>query len=129
MDAISSKLTDTEAYSVSNVFPLWKAGTSEEPIEYIKDSRYRYNNLFYKCTLTHTHAGESDWTPDLAHSLWVEISDPSVEWPDWKQPESTNPYMKGDKVTHKGKKWISNVDNNVWKPGAIGTEQLWTESV
>ena len=37
------------------------------------------------------------------------------------------PYMKGDKVTHGGKVWVSTVDNNVWEPGATGTESLWTE--
>ena len=26
-----------------------------------------------------------------------------------------------------GKVWVSSVDNNVWEPGATGTESLWTE--
>lgn len=41
----------------------------------------------------------------------------------WEQPDSTNPYMTGDKVTHNGKTWVSDVDNNVWEPGVYG----WTE--
>jgi hypothetical protein len=28
---------------------------------------------------------------------------------------STNAYSKGDKVTHSGKTWISDVENNVWE--------------
>ena len=32
-----------------------------------------------------------------------------------------------DKVMHNGKKWESLVDNNVWEPGATGTESLWKE--
>ena len=30
-------------------------------------------------------------------------------------------------VTHNGKTWESLADNNVWEPGAIGTESLWKE--
>ena len=41
----------------------------------------------------------------------------------WEQPESTNPYMKGDKVTHAGKTWVSTIDNNVWEPGVYGWEE------
>lgn len=40
------------------------------------------------------------------------------------QLDSTNPYTKGDKVTHNGKTWISDIDNNVWEPGVYG----WMEA-
>ena len=40
--------------------------------------------------------------------------------PEWEQPESTNPYMKGDKVKHNDKTWVSDIDNNVWEPGVYG---------
>ena len=39
-----------------------------------------------------------------------------------EQPDSTNPYSKGDKVTHNGKMWVSTIDNNVWEPGVYGWE-------
>ena len=35
----------------------------------------------------------------------------------------TNPYKKGDKVTHNGSTWVSTVDNNVWEPGVYGWEK------
>lgn len=38
----------------------------------------------------------------------------------WIQLDSTNPYMKGDKVTHSDKAWISDVDNNVWEREFMG---------
>ena len=44
---------------------------------------------------------------------------------EWEQPDSTNPYITGDRVKHNGKTWESLVDNNVWEPGAQGTEALW----
>ena len=43
------------------------------------------------------------------------ITDPSVI-PEWEQPDSTNPYMKGDKVRYKGVVYVSVIDNNVWSP-------------
>ena len=42
-----------------------------------------------------------------------------------RQPDATNGYPTGAVVTHGGSKWQSLVDNNVWEPGAAGTETLW----
>lgn len=39
-----------------------------------------------------------------------------------EQPDSTNPYSNGDKATHNGKTWTSDLDNNVWEPGVYGWE-------
>lgn len=50
--------------------------------------------------------------------------EPTDEIPAWAQPDGTNPYMTGDKVTHNGKTWISVVDNNVWEPGVYGWEEI-----
>ena len=43
---------------------------------------------------------------------------------EWSQPSSVNPYMAGDKVTHQGLIWESNIDNNVWEPGVYGWTQI-----
>ena len=51
----------------------------------------------------------------------VLIPDPEVI-PEWVQPDSTNPYAKGDKVRHSGSVWVSDIDGNVWEPGVYG----WT---
>ena len=40
---------------------------------------------------------------------------------------SSTVYAKDDKVSHNDKHWISLVDANVWEPGAVGTEALWSE--
>ena len=77
----------------------------------------------YRCLQGHT--SQETWTPDAAPSLWVAISDPAEEWPAWVQPTGAHDaYAQGDKVSHNGKHWISNVDNNVWEPGVYG----WTEA-
>ena len=50
---------------------------------------------------------------------------PAEEWPAWSQPIGAHDaYEKGAKCSHNGKHWVSDVDNNVWEPGAYG----WTEA-
>lgn len=108
---------DEAALTGKDLYPLWN-----ETAIYKKDQRVRFNNVLYKCLQSHTAQGT--WTPTDAPSLWAKVLIPDPEViPEWEQPESTNPYMKGDKVKHKGKTWSSTVDNNVWEPGVYG----WTE--
>ena len=58
-------------------------------------------------------------------SLWVSISDPAEEWPEWSQPLGAHDaYEQGAKVSHNGKHWSSDVAANVWEPGVYG----WTEA-
>ena len=75
-----------------------------------------------------THEKQFTWTPPDAPSLFAKvlIVDPTVI-PEWEQPDSTNGYAAGDKVTHNGVTYESLVDNNVWEPGVTGTELIWQE--
>lgn len=118
----AQSLTDEQALNVQAIYPAWNAGNVTYTIGY----KILYNNVLYKCLQQHN--SQSDWTPDAAPSLWAKvlISDSEVI-PEWEQPDSTNPYGKGDRVTHNGKTWESLVDSNVWEPGATGTESLWKE--
>lgn len=111
-------LTDEQAINVPLIFPVWS------PIEtYVKDDRVRYQEQLYRCLQAHT--AQETWTPTDAPSLWTKVlTDPSGGILPWEQPESTNPYKKGDKVTHNGKTWISIIDNNVWEPGVYGWEEV-----
>lgn len=103
-------LTDEMAYTVRMLYPEFKIG-----IVYKVGERIMYEGEFYKVISEHT--SQADWTPDVAVSLFVEISDPSIEYPEFKQPTSTETaYMKGDKITFNGAKYISLVDYNVYSP-------------
>lgn len=119
---VASGLTDAEAVAATCLHPRWSA----DSVAYVKGQRVQYENALY--TVLQTHTSQSTWTPTAAPSLFAKvlIPDPTVV-PEWEQPDSTNPYMKGDKVKHNGKTWVSLVDNNVWEPGATGTEALWQE--
>ena len=44
--------------------------------------------------------------------------------PEWEQPDSTNAYKTGDKVTYNGKTYVSICDNNVWNPTEYGWEEI-----
>ena len=103
-------------------FPAWAAGKSYAVGERVKDE-----GKLYKVITAHT--SQTDWKPKNTPSLYAEIlhGQGGTDIGEWVQPESTNPYMKGDKVKHGGKVWVSTIDNNVWEPGATGTESLWTE--
>ena len=112
---------DEVAATAAFAFDPWDAAGAYEV-----GNRVRYADVLYKCLTGHT--AQESWTPDVSPSLWAKvlIPDPSLI-PEWEQPGSTNGYSKGDKVTHNGKTWESLADNNVWEPGAAGTESLWKE--
>ena len=121
MDKAGMMLTDEQALNVIELYPFWNDNAT-----YAINDRVRYNNILYKCLIPHT--AQTTWTPIDAPSLWAKvlIPDPNVI-PKWEQPESTNPYMKGDKVIHNDIIYVSLIDNNSWEPGLIGTETLWQQ--
>ena len=108
---------DSIALTAKDLYPDWRKDTP-----YTTGDRVRYADTLYKCLQDHT--SQSTWTPTDAPSLWARVLIPDSEViPEWIQPDSTNPYMRGDKVTHNGKTWKSVVDNNVWEPGVYGWEE------
>lgn len=116
MDAAGRLLTDEQALEAAAIYPAWDGEAAYE-----KDDRVRYGERLYRCLQAHT--AQAGWTPTAAVSLWAKVlTSETGEALPWEQPESTNPYMEGDRVTHGGKTWVSTVDNNVWEPGVYGWE-------
>lgn len=115
---LRNSAADEQALKASALYPKWKVGT-----DYQKDERILYNNILYKALTDHT--SQADWTPDTAPSLFAKVLIPDKNViPEWEQPDSTNPYSKGNKVTHNGKTWRSTIDGNVWEPGVYGWEEI-----
>lgn len=114
----STSLPDEEAIGVPELFPAWEPG-----VQYLTDKRIQDGGVLYRVLMD--HVSQADWIPAETPSLYarVLIPDPDVI-PDWEQPDSTNPYMKGDRARYDGKVWESTIDNNVWAPGTGG---LWIE--
>lgn len=118
----TASLTEAEAISATCLYPKWNGNG----VAYVKGQRVQDDGVLY--TVLQNHTSQAGWKPTAAPSLFAKvlIPDPSVV-PEWEQPDSTNPYMKGDKVKHNGKVWVSLIDNNVWEPGVTGTAALWQE--
>ena len=110
--------SDEMSLQVPNLYPTWRAGS-----EYKAGDRVLFNDVLYKVLQQHT--SQETWAPDVSPSLFAKVLIPDADViPVWEQPDSTNPYMKGDKVTYDGKTWVSIVDNNVWAPGVAGWEMI-----
>ena len=118
IEQLAVTLADETALTGVELFPMWAVGRA-----YAAGDRIQYNGKLYKCLQAHT--AQADWNPVDAPSLWAEVlaGQEGTAIGEWVQPDSTNPYMTGDKVTPNGKTWVSTIDNNVWEPGVYG----WVE--
>lgn len=111
-------LDDSDALNAVELYPEWKPN-----MEYMIGQRLKYDSTLYRVLQTHT--SQQTWTPDVAPSLFALVLIPDSDViSEWVQPDSTNPYMTGDKVTHNGTTWVSTIDNNVWEPGVYGWEAV-----
>ena len=111
---VASEVTDdAKALAIQEFYDDWEVGVKYEVGTYI-----RYEEVLYKVITAHT--SQSDWTPTSASSLFAKVlTDPTGETiNEWVQPDSTNPYMAGDKVIFNGKTYESVIDNNIWSPSA-----------
>ena len=106
-------ISDDVALKIPDVFPAWNG----DGVAYKKDTKLMYNGSLYKVLQDHT--SQASWTPDAAPSLFAKVlvSDDGTPQ-EWQQPDSTNPYNKGDRVLFNGKTYESLIDGNVWSPSA-----------
>ena len=111
-------IDDATAYRMQRFHPEWQPGTGYEQGE-----RRTHQDVLYRCLAT--HVSQDGWEPPNAPSLWARVlpGQQGTDIGEWVQPDSTNPYMKGDRVTHNGFAWESEIDNNVWEPGVYGWAQ------
>lgn len=104
---------DTQALEVKCLYKTWdkQIGKELQVGEYVQ-----YEGELYKVLQPHTV--QETWTPTGAPSLYAKVLvDPTGETIlDWVQPDSTNAYMKGDKVKYEGVIYESLIDNNIWSP-------------
>lgn len=116
--AKTAGMTDEQILEYPDFVEKWESGKA-----YAVGKRLEYNGTIYKVLQAHT--SQETWIPPDAPSLFAKVLIPDENViPEWEQPNSTNPYAKGDKVTHNGKTWQSTMDNNVWEPGVYGWEEV-----
>ena len=111
IETLAQNLDDESALENIELFPIW----SPDSKEYTKNQKVKYNNILYK--VLQNHISQSDWNPADAPSLFAQVlvSQDGTPLP-WVQPDSTNPYSKGDRVIFNDKIYESLIDNNVWSP-------------
>lgn len=96
-----------------DLFDEW----SGESIPYKKGDYVTYNGKVYK--VLQSHSSQTDWTPDAAVSLFVLRPEHKTDYDEFVQPTGAHDvYSTGDKVTYKGQKYMSIIDNNAWSPDA-----------
>lgn len=104
-------ISDDAALKMPDYFPTWDG----DGHQYAVGDRVVYNDVLYKVLQDHT--SQSTWAPDAAPSLFAKVLTSTTGEPlPWEQPDSTNPYMTGDRVIFDGKIYESMQDNNVWSP-------------
>ena len=110
-----SKEEDTVVLENPNLLPVW-----QPDVAYVTGRKIVFNNVVYKVLQDHT--SQYGWEPGIAPSLFAKVLIPDPEViPVWEQPDSTNPYMTGDKVHYPdadGPVYESLIDGNVWSPEA-----------
>lgn len=118
---------DKTALSAIELYPRWednigKTITNDDIAKGL--NRYQHNGELYKVVQPTVFQTQYEPGAEGTSSIFVKIS--LEEWPEWIQPTGAHDaYAKDAKVTHNEKKWISDVDANVWEPGVYG----WTEVV
>ena len=107
-------LSDAQALQVPMLFDEFDGNG----VAYEVGKRIIYNGVLYKVLQAHT--SQVGWTPTAAPSLFAKVINETIDGsiPEFEQPGSTNPYMKGDKVLFNGKVYESLIDNNVYSPEA-----------
>lgn len=107
-------LSDAQALQVPMLFDEFDGNG----VAYEVGKRVLYNDILYKVIQAHT--SQADWTPVAAPSLFAKVINETIDGsiPEFEQPGSTNPYMKGDRVIFNGKVYESLIDNNVYSPEA-----------
>ena len=122
VDALIQSMNDEEAVASQVLFPNWQSDKSYSPNE-----RVRYNGKLYKVLQAHT--SQNEWAPDVATSLFacLLVDEENGTIQEWTQPDSTNGYSIGDKVSYNGVIYESLINNNVWSPA--GYPAGWKEVV
>ena len=114
IESLAEVMDDSTAMDNAELFPHFDP-TSHS---YSVGDRVCKDGVLYKVLQAHT--SQPGWAPEKAPALFAEIL-PGQEGTaigEWVQPDSTNPYSRGDRVMFGGKVYESLIDGNVWSPAA-----------
>ena len=109
-------LTDEQALEIATIYPKWMSGKVYSKGELVT---YGENTVgdpqLYRVVASHT--SQSDWTPDVASSLFTSIGLNNSGYVVWSQPTGAHDaYNMGDIVEYNGTLYKSIMDGNVYSP-------------
>lgn len=117
--AQDGNLDDVTISEHPTLFPEWDENWTGKAGTILREGDSLYRSIHDITTVA------QNTKPSETPSMWTAISDPTQEFPEWVQPIGAHDaYVIGDKVTHLDKKWISNVDGNIWEPGVYGWDEI-----
>ena len=111
IESLATNMDDAQARDNAELFPRWNPSA-----HYEDGDRVCYEGKLYK--VKQGHDAQATWNPVDATALFTEIlpGQEGTEIGEWRQPDSTNPYNTGDRVTYQGKIYESLIVGNVWSP-------------
>lgn len=118
-----AKIDDAAATENAQHFAEWAPRVDYSPGMIRRDPE---DGALYRVNEGQGHTSQEGWNPSRTPALWTKIGDPAEEWPEWAAPTGAHDaYAKDSKTSHNGKKWVSEIDGNVWEPGVYG----WVEVI
>ena len=116
--AQEQQLDETTISEYPDLFVKWDENWRGKAGDIVQDEGQLYRSIHDV-----KDAGQNR-KPSETPSMWTPIGNPLEEFPEWVQPIGAHDaYSKDAKTSHNGKKWVSEVDGNVWEPGVYG----WAE--
>jgi len=108
---------ETTILEHAEIFPMWDAHWTGRRGSIVQDGGQLYRSI-------HDVGAGQNTKPSETPSMWTRIGNPAEEFPEWSQPLGAHDaYAAGDRVSHNGKKWVSDLGGNIWEPGVFG----WSE--
>ena len=115
--ALEVNLSDRDIAALAQQYPQFEIGVDLD----VGDVVAFKGELF---EVIQAHTTQEDWLPPDVPNLF-EPTMPEGVIPEWMRPlGSHDAYSEGDKVTHEGYIWESQVNANVWEPGV---QDLWQQ--
>ena len=116
--AQEQQLDETTISEYPDLFVKWDENWRGKAGDIVQDEGQLYRSIHDV-----KDAGQNR-KPSETPSNWTRIGNPLEEFPEWVRPIGAHDaYSKDAKTSHSGKKWVSEVDGNVWEPGVYGWDE------
>ena len=120
----SAPLSEGDTLALADMYEPWVPGMNYPAGKIVKCGEDNNGDTILY-TVLQAHTGAKNWSPVDTPALYKRIGFAEDGVPLWVQPLGAgDAYAKGDKISHKGIIWISDINANVWEPGVYG----WSKS-